>query len=153
MSKADEVLTEITSLLKSNKIKITPQRLLIAEALIKLGHPTISEIYRYAAERSPLIGLATVYRTIHLFKKFGLIGELTKMRGRTRFEVRNSLHMNVECIFCGNITDIHSPLLKRALSSLKREGVKVIDCEVLIKSVCDNCHKKIKIARSLKSVI
>lgn len=135
----EEVLDRLVSLLRAKRIKVTSQRALIAEALAKLDHPTATEIYQYVASRSPIIGIATIYRNLQIFKKLGIVKELSTIKDNSRFEVRTTPHMNIECIVCGRISDLQSKVIDKILEVLKRRGIKVVECEVIVRSICEKC--------------
>ncbi|MCS7117255.1 MAG: transcriptional repressor [Thaumarchaeota archaeon] len=128
---------DLLSLLKSHGVKVTHQRLLVAEALMKLDHPTASEIYEFIASRAPAVGVATVYRTLRLFTKTGLTREISSMRGLSRYELYQRPHINLHCIACGHITDFDDSHTKGLFSVFTRRGFRVLGCDVAV--LCPSC--------------
>ncbi|MCS7094659.1 MAG: transcriptional repressor [Thaumarchaeota archaeon] len=131
---------ELLALLKSHRVKVTHQRLLVAEALMKLDHPKASEIYEYIASRAPTIGIATVYRALQLFTKTGLTREISSMRGHSRYELSQGLHVNLHCVACGLISDLDDSHIKGLLSFLNKKGYNVVGCDVLV--ICPKCSPR-----------
>jgi len=131
---------DLTRLLKSRGLKITAQRILIAEAISSLDHPAAVDVYRYVSRKMPTIGLATVYRTISLFKKAGIIRELTDLKNSTRFELRTEPHVNVMCVNCGRIWDMEAHRSRKILRYLSRIGLNPVGCDVLV--VCRHCRER-----------
>ena len=66
----------IRNLTQTKPWLVTAQRQLILDILREAGsHIDAKEVYRRASERDPEISIATVYRSLHLFKEKGLIEE------------------------------------------------------------------------------
>ena len=73
------------------------------------------------AKRDPKIDRATVYRTLELLKRLGLIDELDLMHlngEKHYYEVKTQKdHLHLACFHCGEIEEFDSPTFQR----LKRE--------------------------------
>ena len=68
---------DILETVKSNGLRLTPQRLIILSAIAEgEGHMNVDEVYRRAKLAYPYMDIATVYRTLHLFKKLRLVTEV-----------------------------------------------------------------------------
>ena len=68
---------DLHQLMKSEGIKITPQRLAIAEVLVNsTDHPSVQQIYERVKDHFPSLTLNTIYSTINVLVKRGLIQEL-----------------------------------------------------------------------------
>lgn len=128
---------DLAKLLRSRGLRVTTQRILIAEAIAVLDHPTANDVYSYVSRKTPTIGLATVYRTISLFKRAGLVRELTNLKNSSRFEMRSEPHVNVVCVNCGRIWDMDPARSSRILRYLSRTGLNPVGCDVLV--VCRSC--------------
>ena len=58
-------------------IRLTPQRLATAEVVVTLtDHPSVQQIHERVAEAFPYITLATVYSTLAMLEKKGMVQEL-----------------------------------------------------------------------------
>ncbi len=69
--------TEIIRILLDHKIKVTPQRTTILEAIISLeDHPSTDTLMRLIRFNYPNISLATIYNTINLFTRKGIIKKI-----------------------------------------------------------------------------
>src|SRR5687768_4800607 len=87
--------------------KLTPQRLAIIETLAASRiHPTAYEIYDQVRERYPMMGLATVYKTLDLLKELGEVVETGFGAGGTRYEPNLHPHVNLVCRVCGRVMDV-----------------------------------------------
>lgn len=97
-------LNETLSRLRSLGVKITPQRQEILRVLLEEErYYSAEEILRKVQERYPAISFDTVYRTLHLFKRLGLVVELNFQGGYRRFEFNHEgkHHHHLICLKCG----------------------------------------------------
>jgi Fe2+ or Zn2+ uptake regulation protein len=93
--------------LRADGHKLTPQRLAIIEALAaNRTHPTAYEIYAEVRERYPMMGLATVYKTLDLLKSLGEVVETGFGAGGARYEPNLHPHLNLVCRVCGRVVDV-----------------------------------------------
>jgi Fur family peroxide stress response transcriptional regulator len=96
---------EVVALLKPLGIRLTPQRLAIAEVVINSAdHPTVRDIYDRVKAFFPYVTLATVYATLTTLGEAGIVRELAFQR-QSRYDANLSPHANLVCISCGNIVD------------------------------------------------
>ena len=73
--------------LRERGVRLTPQRLLILNAVAQgEGHLGVDEVFRQAKETYPYMDIATVYRTLHLLKKMGVVTEVA-IGDRLHFEI------------------------------------------------------------------
>ncbi|MBN40445.1 MAG: transcriptional repressor [SAR202 cluster bacterium] len=96
---------DLHQLMKSEGIKITPQRLAIAEVLVNsTDHPSVQQIYERVKDHFPSLTLNTIYSTINVLVKRGLIQELP-FQQYSRYESNLNPHLNLVCTICGDIAD------------------------------------------------
>ena len=96
---------ELSVRLKQLGIRVTPQRLAIAEVVINSGdHPTVKEIYDRVKAFFPYVTLATVYSTLDLLERAAIVRELPFQR-QSRYDANLSPHANLVCIGCGTVVD------------------------------------------------
>jgi Fur family peroxide stress response transcriptional regulator len=96
--------------LRRKGYKATPQRIAICRfALHSRDHPTARGIYNEVKRVHPTVSLATVYKTLQLFKELDLIQELNFPKGQARFDSHMKPHINLVCLQCGNIKDLDDP--------------------------------------------
>lgn len=91
-SPTDDTSTRIERLCADHGLRMTGQRRIIARVLSEArDHPDAEEVFRRAHAVDAKISLSTVYRTINLFEKKGIIARLAlgygqQGHGRARFE-------------------------------------------------------------------
>lgn len=101
--------------LKAAGLKLTPQRLRIAETAFGTHrHFTSEELYLLVKKREPLVGRVTVYRTLEHLVGSGMVEELSIAKGVATYEhtVGHAHHDHLICTVCGKVTELSSPRLE-----------------------------------------
>jgi Fur family peroxide stress response transcriptional regulator len=96
--------TSATTLLQGAGLRLTPQRLAIAQEVLVQDHPTAAEVFEAVRDRFPTMGLATVYATLNVMVERGLLRPLA-FESAVRFDANVTPHANLICTVCGRITD------------------------------------------------
>jgi Fur family ferric uptake transcriptional regulator len=128
--------------LRRLRVRVTPQRLLVLEALAAHGgHMTADAILQWAMERYPALNLATVYRTLDLLISLGLVAQTDLGSGVTHFElVGESPHHHLVCERCGAVGEMDAalfvPLQQRLL---ERYGFRSNPRHVALFGLCHDC--------------
>ena len=126
--------------LKEKQIKITSQRLEILRYLDKhRTHPTAEEIYQELKKNNPALSKTTVYNSVDILKKYGLIQSLTISGSEHRYDYKHGMHHHFLCKKCGEIIDIdiECPNLNTILES----GNQVDEVHGYFKGICKKCLK------------
>ena len=128
--------------LRNSGLRPTKQRLKICEVLFngeKTFHFTINDLSKIISEKlNEKISLATVYNTIHAFKKKGYLKEISINSDKSYFDTNTTDHQHFfdedksELIDCGD-DEIDSINVKRNIT-----GKKIKSIEVLIRVASDN---------------
>jgi len=124
---------------------VTAQRRLLLELLRNAkGHIDAKELYRRASNEVESISLATVYRTLRLFKETGLVSERRLGRISCCYEVKQSGdHHHLLCTGCGKVIEFESGLIEKLLDQVQREhGFKVTQVELYLEGYCKGCDKE-----------
>lgn len=131
-----------------NEIKgrpVTAQRKLLLSLIKKAGgHISAKELYRRASRKNESISLATVYRTLQLFKELGLVEERRLGQVCCHYEVKESTdHQHLVCRSCGKVIEFESPLLSQLLEKHQRDhGFKLTKTELYMEGYCQQCDKE-----------
>jgi len=131
----------LTTKLRSNGYKVTPQRLEICELILSSKeHPTADQIYQKVKEKFPTISSATVYQTLHLLRGLGLLQELGLYGMSTRYDPNISPHINVICPKCGKIFDYETEDIKKLWNQIVSNiGFNPIGQRLDIYAYCERC--------------
>lgn len=144
----DNLLEQYKLLLHQYKIKFTLNKKIILSVLIEESrHMTVKEIYDLAKVKDTGLGVATVYRSINLFKEIGILKEL-QIEGLTYYELKlyssNPLHIHFRCQKCQKILDIND--LKINLQYIKliqdieqKQAIDISDASIVFEGICSNC--------------
>ena len=133
---------QLASKLKTLGIRLTPQRLAIAEVVINSGdHPSVKEIYERVKAFFPYITLATVYSTLRLLERAGVVRELPFQK-QSRYDANLSPHANLVCVGCGGLVD--APVGQKMVAELRDLLEQSTDFEFTGQRVdfygwCPNC--------------
>jgi Fur family peroxide stress response transcriptional regulator len=101
-----EIEQELIASLREKGYKLTPQRLEIIKLLSQdKSHPGAVDILEKVRQKAPKISMSTVYYTLDMLKKEGLIRELEFYEKDNRYDITVSDHINLICRKCGKIED------------------------------------------------
>lgn len=96
---------QLVTRLKPLGIRLTPQRLAIAEVVVNSAdHPTVRDIFERVRDFFPYVTLATVYSTLGLLQEAGIVRELPFQK-QSRYDANLSPHANLVCLGCGTVVD------------------------------------------------
>jgi Fur family peroxide stress response transcriptional regulator len=134
---------QLITKLREKGFKITPQRTAICQLILSSkDHPTAEQVYDKIKKEFPAISPATVYQTLHLLTKIGLIQEMGFNKGISRYEPNTSPHINIICQKCGAISDYEAASIKEMWFKIVEElGIKPTGQRLEIFRCCDKCQK------------
>lgn len=137
-------LKDALETLKSTGVRITPQRHAILEFMIhSTSHPTADDIYRALEKAFPNMSVATVYNNLRVFKKAGLVKELTYGDSSSRFDFVTHDHYHMICNECGKIVDFHYPGLDEVEHLASHvTGFQVDYHRLEIYGTCRDCYSE-----------
>jgi len=105
-------------------------------------HPGARDILVEVRKKSPTISMATVYYTLNLLKKEGLIKEIEFYDKANRYDANTSNHLNLICIKCGRIEDFKDELPVSFDKIEKRTGFKAHEMRFEYYGYCGECKQK-----------
>ena len=129
---------EMKDLLKSRNIQPSVQRIKILEYLMLKTHPSVDEIYLALADEIPSLSRTTVYNTLKLFVKHGIVSALP-CRGEERFDINTAVHAHFLCQVCGKMIDIGA--CPEFLEVQVPAGFKVNSRTLIVTGTCDKCQE------------
>lgn len=136
--------------LASRRVRITGQRrLLVGIIQDSPRHLDAATLLQIAKKQDPKIDRATVYRTLSLLKKRGLIDELDLMHiegEKHYYEAKtNRDHCHVACFRCGAIIEYTSPAFERLKKDIVKEsGFQIGVVRVEVGGLCPECQRTAK---------
>ncbi|MCF0158104.1 Fur family transcriptional regulator [Veillonella caviae] len=135
---------DIAQVLRSEGFKVTPQRIAIYDALCgNHNHPTAEMIYHSLRPTHPSMSLATVYKTMEIFEKIGLVKVLEVGDERAHYDWDTHAHSHVRCIRCNKIEDLMGVDLK-AITDIAEQGsdYHITGQQITFEGICPDCALK-----------
>ena len=132
-------------ILRESGHRLTPQRMLVIEALHHADkHISAEELYRQLHRRYPYANISTVYRTLELLKELNLVTETDFGEGRVRYHVADKgHHHHLVCRSCGKILDMEESLLHPLERTLiQKYGFDADLRHLAISGQCEACRGK-----------
>ena len=123
--------------LRESGLRPTRQRLKICEVLFspeKTFHFTINDLTKIIEEKlSEKISLATVYNTIHAFKKKGYLKEISINSDKSYFDTNTKTHHHFFDNSTKELTDISDDQVEKVKINTSLPGKKITSVEVLVR--------------------
>ena len=123
--------------IRSSGLRYTKQRLEICKLLFdrkKTFHFTISDLSKILIkETDEKISLATIYNTVHSFKKKGYLKEISVNSEKSYFDTNTSNHHHFIDESTNEIVDLHTNDVSNIKIKKNFPGKKVKSIEVLVK--------------------
>ena len=132
--------------LVSRGIRMTHQRKILVDLIQRADrHLDALGLWRRARTHDPTINKVTVYRTLSLLKRHGLVDELDLMHidGEKHFYEASTIrdHLHLACFKCGAIMEFESSLFEKLKGQIERErrfAIQVVRMEA--GGICSACH-------------
>ncbi len=140
-------LTErrIAIALRRNGYKLTPQRRAVIGTIASSpDHLTPAAIYEKVHQERPGVGLVTIYRTLEILAKLGLICELHAGGSCRSYTIgAPEHHHHLICSSCGEVIDFSGYDLSPLEERLSREtGFEIEEHLLEFIGLCQNCKAK-----------
>jgi Fur family transcriptional regulator, ferric uptake regulator len=142
-----EIPGRIQAELASRGIRMTQQRRAILSVIeTAKKHLDASQILRKAQKVDACVDRSTVYRTIELLKRQGMIDELDLMHleGERHYYERKlgQDHIHMTCLRCGKITEFVSEIFESLKRQMERDcRFSIVVSRLEIGGYCSECRK------------
>jgi Fur family peroxide stress response transcriptional regulator len=126
--------------LRAHRIAVTPQRLAILAALQeRRDHPTAEMIFQEVRRQMPAISFNTVYKTLEVFCRQGLVIKVNPLHEVARYDGDTHHHAHLVCRRCQRILDLEwEPLpLPRGVA-----GFQVEHQSLTLWGLCPQCQQR-----------
>lgn len=133
--------------LTSRGVRMTRQRRVIVGIIeVAARHLDAAQILRRAAKLDPSINRVTVYRTLNLLKRHGLVDELDLGRAVSfghAYERRPQQdHIHMTCLRCGKVRELENELFDRIKGQLQRDcQFHILTARLEMGGYCEDCQK------------
>jgi Fur family ferric uptake transcriptional regulator len=143
---ATEAPGRLQAALASRGLRLTRQRRTILGVVENAKqHLDAAQILRHARKLDPAIDRVTVYRTLNLLKRHGLVDELDlmHMQGEKHFYERRPQrdHIHMACLRCGKIMEFESDLFDRLKGQIQRDcRFHIVVSRLEVGGYCADCR-------------
>lgn len=134
---------DLENLLHDQGYRVTPQRQLVLDAVCEIGdHARPEEIYETVHEKAPAVHRVTVYRTLKLLCKLGLITETVAAEGYHVYEIASEQpHHHLVCRQCGIDIEFANLDYSEFVGVLQRQHNFLIETTHLtLSGLCQECQ-------------
>ncbi len=142
-------IERIKQQLHSASYKLTPQREATVRVLLEHeeDHLSAEDVYLLVKEKSPEIGLATVYRTLELLTELKIVDKINFGDGVSRYDLRQEgaahFHHHLVCMECGSVDEIQEDLLEDVEEIVEKQwDFKIKDHRLTFHGICHRCQDK-----------
>lgn len=134
--------TDWKATLRERGYRITPQRQLVFEAVIALGHSTPEQVLAHVQGTAEGINLSTVYRALEVLQDVGLVTHTHLGHGAPTYHAADaSRHLHLVCRSCGSVTEAAVELADGLVGSLERaHGFDTDVHHFAIYGLCADCR-------------
>ncbi|WP_306743875.1 Fur family transcriptional regulator [Saccharothrix longispora] len=121
-------------------MRMTPQRQLVLDAVRELGHATPEEICRRVRVTAPAVNITTVYRTLDLLDRLGMVRHTHLGHGAPNYSVHAHEHVHLVCHRCGRVDEIPCELMSPLGGTLEAEyGFELDASHLALSGTCREC--------------
>jgi Fur family transcriptional regulator, ferric uptake regulator len=142
-----EIPGRLQAELATRGIRMTSQRRAILSVIETANkHLDASQILRKAQKLDASVDRSTVYRTLELLKRQGMVDELDLMHleGERHFYERRlgQGHIHMACLRCGKITEFLSETFESLKQQLERDcRFNIVVARLEVGGYCSSCRK------------
>jgi len=132
--------------LRDHNLPVTQQREAVASALFfSDAHLSVGDLQRELAAQGEHVGTATVYRTLELLARAGLVQEHDFDEGFKRYEAlaAEGRHEHLICTNCGRVVEFSNDRLERMSALIAEDyGFRYRRHRLEIYGVCRDCQRR-----------
>lgn len=142
----EKEITRFQDYLAQQNLKLTSERAALVREIFSIHyHFEADELLFKMKQKNVKISRATVYRTLELLVKSGMVRRVHLGEDHYHYEhvTGNSHHDHLICTTCGAVIEFHDPVLEarqREICERKRFTPTFHNLQIL--GVCANCRKK-----------
>jgi len=142
--------TSLKAELNERGWRLTPQREKILSTFQQLpqgNHLSAEDLYHRLEGEGENISLSTIYRTLKLMARMGILRELELAEGHKHYEINEPSpyhHHHLICVRCNKTIEFKSDsVLKVGAKTAQKEGYQLLDCQLTIHAVCPTCQRSL----------
>ena len=132
---------DLRARLRDAGFRLTPQRRLVLQAVVELGHSTPEEICSRVQATAEGVNVSTVYRTLDVLEQIGLIRHTHLGHGApTYHSAEDANHVHLVCQGCGVVIDAPLGVADPLVGTLRDAYAFELDVQhFAIYGTCGDC--------------
>ncbi len=130
--------------------RLTPQREIILQIFQELpqgDHLSAEDLHQRLVALDQDISLSTVYRTLKLLARMGILRQLELAEGHKHYELNQPHpyhHHHLVCVKCSKTIEFKSTsILNVGAKQAQEYGYKLLDCQLTIHAICPECQRSL----------
>ncbi len=145
-ARLEAALWTFRSFLTREGLRFTEQRRkILSRVLEQPAHFDAEDLHRQLVETGERVSLATVYRTLSLLLRAGLVKEVLRCRGRAHYETvyGHPHHDHMVCVECGKVIEFYDGQIEQLQRRVCREhDFQAIEHRMGIRGICAECRAR-----------
>ncbi|MFZ2493300.1 MAG: transcriptional repressor [Thermoanaerobaculia bacterium] len=146
MTNVEREIQRLQQYLQQQSLKLTSERVaLVREIFSTHYHFEADELLEVMKEKGVKISRATVYRTLDLLVRSGMVRRVHLGEDHFHYEhvAGNSHHDHLICTTCGNVIEFHdAALIKRQREICEKKRFTPTFHNLQILGVCNDCRRR-----------
>ena len=138
----DRALSELRNALKERGMRLTRARIIVLEEIFTSGeHLEAEELAARLKKKG--VSRATVYRTLSLLEKLGLVRRVIYGERHSHFErvIPRRHHDHLICVKCGRVVEFYDPRIEGLQEEVaRRHGFEIVGHTLEIRGICSRCR-------------
>jgi Fur family ferric uptake transcriptional regulator len=139
--------SDFNNFLKSAKLRRTRTRQWIYDEIAARPdvHPNAYDIFERLKAKRRDVSLATVYRTLRLLVKSGLVSQIDLGEDHSHYEPEGSKsgHGHLICLSCGKVTEFSDAAIQDIIGRVGRSHAFALDkFSIQVFGYCESCKRK-----------
>ena len=140
---ASQQVTALRRTLHERGLRMTPQRQLVLDAVRALGHATPEQVCVQVQEKAPAVNITTVYRSLDLLERLGLVRHTHLGHGAPNYSVHEHEHVHLVCHGCGAVTEVSTEVMTQLAERLADDSGFALDVtHVALSGHCRDCRSR-----------
>ena len=116
------------------------RRIILAELLARLDHPTADQIFASVRDRVPGLSKTTVYRVLETLVSLGMARKVMHADAAVRFDPNVARHHHLVCEICGTLVDLaDDDVANLSLPETEQHGFTIKNYTINFSGVCAGC--------------
>lgn len=131
-----------TQFLNKGKFRKTPERFAILRKALEMdSHFEVDALHLAMEQDGYHVSRATVYNTVELLERAGILRKNLFGQNTSTFEVARSNHIHMVCRSCGKIKEIENSHIASEMMALKTDSFRPTSFAITVYGICNECMK------------